>query len=317
MDPRVAVIGTIFIDCKGYARSDYNPFGRNLGSIQFVHGGVGRNVAVNLAKLDLPTFFVSIVDDTAPGREVVDNLRKADVDLHYLSSAANNGMGMWLAILDQNGDLAGSVSQMPDLDLLERVITEKSREIMQEASHIVLELDLNERISRSVIEIAQAYGRKIYGIPGNLDVVLRNRDLLTCLDCFICNDIEAGRLLGLDITGLEIEALQEILSEYVIKAGLSSMVITLGARGAVYFEAGNREKGYQPAFPIDIVDTCGAGDAFFSGTVTGLIRNRPFSEAVVYGARVASWTIQHKESTCPEIQKNIKAAEGLFPTLCS
>lgn len=217
-------------------------------------------------------------------------------------------MGMWLAIMDQKGDLVGSISQMPDLDLLERVIAEKSREITEETTHIVLELDLNERISRSVIETAQAYRRKVYGIPGNLDVILRNPDLLTHLDCFICNDIEAGRLLSRDLTGLTIEALQEILYGYVLDNGLSSMVITLGPMGAVYFEAGTLEKGYQPAIPTGIVDTSGAGDAFFSGTVMGLIRNRPLSEAVVCGARIASLTIRHKESTCPEIEKNIKTA---------
>jgi pseudouridine kinase len=303
MEPKVAVIGTIFIDCKGFAQSNYNPFGRNLGSIQFVHGGVGRNVVVNLANLNLPTFFVSIVDDSALGKEVICNLRQANIDLHYLASAANNGLGMWLAILDQKGDLAGSISQMPDLDLLERIMAEKGQEIMNAASHIVLELDLSDRISRKVIEMAQTYRRKVYGIPGNLDVILRNRDLLTYLDCFICNDIEAGRLLGIDLAGLEVGVLQEVLTEYVIKTGLSSMVITLGARGSVYYESRTQEKGYQPAFPIDIVDTSGAGDAFFSGTVMGLIKQRPLSEAVVYGTKVASWTIQQTENTCSAMKQ--------------
>ena len=113
MEPKVAVIGTIFIDCKGFAQSNYNPFGRNLGNIRFVHGGVGRNVAVNLANLNIPTSFVSIVDDSALGKEVICNLRKANIDLTYLASTANNGMGMWLAVLDQKGELVGSISRCP------------------------------------------------------------------------------------------------------------------------------------------------------------------------------------------------------------
>jgi pseudouridine kinase len=300
MELKVAVIGTIFIDCKGFAQSNYNPFGRNLGNIQFVHGGVGHNVAVNLANFNVPTFFVSIADDSALGKEVICNLRQAKIDLHYLASAANNGLGMWLAILDQKGDLAGSISQMPDLDLLEKLIAEKGQEIVETASHVVLELDLSDRISRQVIALARAGRRKVYGIPGNLDVIFRNRDLLAYLDCFICNDIEAGRLLEMDLTGREVAVLQEVLAEYVIKTGLSSMVITLGARGSVYYESRTQEKGYQPAFPIDIVDTSGAGDAFFSGTVLGLIKNRPLREAVIYGTKAASWTIRQTENTCSE-----------------
>ena len=42
MTIRVTVIGTIFMDCKGFAKQQYNAAGRNLGSVKFVHGGVGR-----------------------------------------------------------------------------------------------------------------------------------------------------------------------------------------------------------------------------------------------------------------------------------
>jgi pseudouridine kinase len=102
----------------------------------------------------------------------------------------------------------------------------------------------------------------------------------------------------MDLTGLEAAVIQEVLAEYAIKTGLSSMVITLGARGSVYYESRTQEKGYQPAFPINIVDTSGAGDAFFSGTVLGLIKNRPLREAVICGTKAASWTIRQTENTC-------------------
>ena len=147
MEQTVAVIGTTFIDCKGFSRNEYNPLGRNLGNIRFVNGGVGRNVAENLALLGLSTFFVSAVDESALGGEVVARLTKSGAKLDYLEYAESCGMGMWLAILDQKGNLAGSVSQMPDLSILERIIAEKGQQIMQRASHIVLELDLNSDIS--------------------------------------------------------------------------------------------------------------------------------------------------------------------------
>ncbi|WJH35158.1 hypothetical protein N6H14_03425 [Paenibacillus sp. CC-CFT747] len=36
-------------------------------------------------------------------------------------------MGLWLAILDENGNLAGSISQMPELEHFERLVAEKGR----------------------------------------------------------------------------------------------------------------------------------------------------------------------------------------------
>ena len=250
------------------------------------------------ALLNCETYFVSTVDDSALGREVADRLGRASVKLDYLSFIKDGGMGMWLAVMDQNGDLAGSISQMPDLGFLEGLIAEKGQEIIEEATHVVLELDLNEQISRQVIELARLSGRRIYGIPGNLDVVMKNRDLLLNMDCFICNDIELGRLLRISLDGLEIEKIQDILVEFTTKAGLKSMVVTLGERGSVYYDALTGEKAYQPALKTEVVDSSGAGDAFFSGTVAGLIRNLPLSKAVVLGTRLASLTIQSEENTC-------------------
>jgi len=311
MEPEVAVVGTVFIDCKGFARQRYNPLGRNLGSISFVHGGVGRNVAENLANLGLPVIFVSSVDESALGKEVAGRLVRSGVNLDYLTFAAERGMGMWLAVLDQKGDLVGSISQMPDLSLLAGLVEEKGQAVVERAGHIVLELDLNEAISRRVVEVARQYGKSIYGIPGNLEVILNNRDLLRQMDCFICNEIEYGRLLGTDLSGAEIEDLQEKLVLFVDQEGPPSMVITLGSRGSVYYDSRTREKGYQPAFQTELIDSSGAGDAFFSGTVMGLVKKRSLTESVIYGTRVAQWTIQVAENTCPVLKEKIRN-EDLF-----
>ncbi|MCL5057247.1 MAG: PfkB family carbohydrate kinase [Actinobacteria bacterium] len=316
MDTTVAVIGTTFIDCKGFSRQEYSPLGRNLGNIQFVHGGVGRNVAENLALLDVPTFFVSSVDKSALGGEVAARLKKSRVDLEFLAYSDCCGMGMWLAILDQSGNLAGSVSQMPDLDILEKIIEEKGHDIMEAAGHIVLELDLNSRISRRVAGMAREYGKKLYGIPGNLEVILKNPDLLTYTDCFICNDIEAGKIFRTGLGGMDEKDLLREVVRFVSGAGIPSMVVTLGERGAVFYDSRTAETGYQPAFPTSLADSSGAGDAFFSGAVMGLVNNRPLGEAVVYGTKIASWTIQVEENNCLDLPFRLRE-EKLFRNMLS
>ena len=49
-----AVIGVAFTDVKGFAKSKYDPQGRNLGEIKIVHGGVCRNVVENFANVGMP-----------------------------------------------------------------------------------------------------------------------------------------------------------------------------------------------------------------------------------------------------------------------
>ena len=72
----IAVVGTVFVDIKGFPYDVYNPTGRNAGTVEIVHGGVGRNVAEDIANVELRPTFVSMVDDTANGTEVIEKLKK-------------------------------------------------------------------------------------------------------------------------------------------------------------------------------------------------------------------------------------------------
>jgi pseudouridine kinase len=309
MPPSILVIGTVFIDCKGFAKQKYYPSTRNLGTIQFVHGGVGRNVAENLANLNLATFFVSSVDTNAIGKEVAERLQKSKVNTTNLIKTKQLGMGMWLAILDEYGNLAGSISQMPDLTHLQKLIAHKGKEMIGQSTHIALELDLNYQIAHNVIKLAEEAKIPIYGVPGNLDVILNHRELLDHLDCFICNNFEADLFLELDFTNLNIDQKQESLIQFVDRMGMGSMVVTLGEKGAVYYNPQNKEAGYQPVFPVKLVDSSGAGDAFFSGTVMGLVKGLSLKEAVICGTKVAGWTIESTENINPELPKLIKQDE--------
>jgi pseudouridine kinase len=309
MPHSILVIGTIFIDCKGFAKQKYHPSTRNLGNIQFVHGGVGRNVAENLANLNLATFFVSSVDTNAIGKEVAERLQKSKVNTKYLIESKRLGMGMWLAILDENGNLAGSISQMPDLILLQKLIARKGKEMIGQSTHIALELDLNYQIANSVIKLAKKANKPIYGVPGNLDVILSHKDLLNYLDCFICNNFEADQFFKLDFTNLNIAQKQESLIQFVDRMRMGSMVVTLGEKGAVYYNPQTKEVGYQPVFPVKLVDSSGAGDAFFAGTVMGLVKRLSLKEAVICGTKVAGWTIESTENINQELPIKIKQDE--------
>jgi pseudouridine kinase len=295
------------MDCKGFPFQKYQPLNRNLGKIQFVHGGVGRNVVENLARLGLSTQFVSTVDATAIGKEVVQRLQQAQVDTNYLREADNLGMGMWMAIMDETGELRGSISQMPDLTLFEEMVRKHGHEIVQKSSHIALEVDLNLEIASAVIALAKEYKKPVYAIPGNLDVLLPHQDLLDGIECFICNNYEADLFFQTDFTHLDLAGKQAELIRFVDqRPGLRSMVVTLGDQGSVYYDKRTNEAGYQPVFPVQLVDTSGAGDSFFSGTVMGLVKNLPLKDAVIFGTKVAGWTIEATENICFNLQEKVQ-----------
>ena len=293
------VFGTTFVDVKGFAAFRYDPLGRNIGSVKIVHGGVGRNVAENFANVGMPVSFVSIMEDSAIGRDVERHLREIGVDLSRTVKVPEKGIGMWLVILDENGNQMGSISGVPDFTPLERYLEESGESVLAEADAVALEVDLTERIAEMVIRLAEKLGKPVYSVVGNTSVVLARKDLVRRTDCFICNQIEAAKFFGEDILAFSPEEMLRYLPEAARRENLKSVVVTMGELGAVYFDGKTGEAGFCPPEPAKVVDTTGAGDAFFSGTVMGLIRGCPLSGAVRFGAKLAAATISREETNCP------------------
>ena len=71
----IVVIGATFVDIKGFPEDAYIPTGRNVGRVEYLHGGVARNVVEDIANVELRPTFVSIVDDTPMGAAVMEKLR--------------------------------------------------------------------------------------------------------------------------------------------------------------------------------------------------------------------------------------------------
>lgn len=297
----VAVIGTVFVDVKGFSANTYDPLGRNIGEVQIFHGGVGRNVAETIAQLDVKTSFISTVDHGGLAQEVLDRLRRYAIDTTYVQ-ARDQGMGMWMAILDESGNLAGSISQMPSLPRMEEVILAQLEQVTACSKHIVLEIDLNETIAERVIHAAHRQNIPVFALPGNLDVLSKRLDLLAFVQCFVCNDIEAAKLSK---TKLETEKDVELAAEFFLEQGVRQQVITLGEKGCYYVDRQTGEKGFLPANQVYVADTTGAGDSFFAGTVASLVRGKRLKEAVSLGTEVAAITISVAESTCQNLKERL------------
>ena len=201
-----------------------------------------------------------------------------------------------MVILDETGDVAGQISSPPDTAALERLVEEQGDEMVQNCDSIILELDTSEKLDEAVLALAKKYRKPVYTVVGNMSITLARPDFVAALDCFVCNEIEAGRLFGCDLTETGPDDMLALLSSRIGEVGCRSMVITMGSRGAVYYEQDKRTGGVVNAIPTEPVDTTGAGDAFLSGTVMGLSRGLPLSRAVEAGTALAHATILTDES---------------------
>lgn len=303
----IAAIGAVFVDIKGYPSSQYIPGGRNAGKVRYVHGGVCRNVAEDLGNMGLKPVFVSLVNPTGGGDDVLNRLQEHGVDTRLVRKVPD-GMGTWLAVFDNNNDVCASISHRPDLSPLLLTLQEHGNELFSTADSAVIELDLDESVVEEIFRLKEKHHTPVYAAVSNINIALERRSFLHRTDCFVCNRQEAGVLFSIEFSS-DPETAMSQLADRVSGAEIPAMVVTLGSDGAVWADrAGNY--GLCPAQQVPVADTTGAGDAFFSGVAAGLTYGKSLQEACAIGTRLASSVICSLENTCPQF---LPAEFGLNP----
>lgn len=296
----IVVIGAVFVDVKGFPEESYIPNGRNVGRVEYVHGGVSRNVVEDIANMELRPSFISIVDETPMGRDVVEKLSRHKVNVDNVLTMPD-GMGTWLAVFDSNGDVAGSISKRPNLYPILELLQEKGDEIIKDCDSIIFELDLHKDAVKKLFELAEKYNKKTFALVSNMGIALERRDFLQKLDCFICNEQEAGMLFLDDYSEKAPEEMADILAEKIKHANIAAMIVTMGEKGAVYADK-NGERGMIPAKKVAVKDTTGAGDAFCAGAMSGLTYGKSLAEAIQIGTTLSASVITSSENVCPRFR---------------
>ena len=180
----IVIIGAVFVDIKGYPLSTYIPGGRNAGRVEQVHGGVCRNVAEDIANVELRPTFVSLVDNTGSGQDVIDKLARHKVNTRYIEKVPD-GMGTWLAVFDNDGDVCAAISKRPDTTPLTKLLEEKGDEIFADCDSIAFELDLEKATVKQILRYAKKYNKKVYAAISNMSIAMERRAFLQEIDCFV------------------------------------------------------------------------------------------------------------------------------------
>lgn len=145
-----------------------------------MHGGVSRNIVEDIANVELQPTFIGLVDDTGAGADVVRKLKAHKVNTDYIR-VTKDGMGTWLAIFDNGGDVVAAISKRPDLRPILSILEEQGDEIVSRADSIAFEIDMDKEIVKKVFALAEKYHKPVYAVVSNMSIA-----------------VEAARLLPLD-----------------------------------------------------------------------------------------------------------------------
>jgi len=293
---KLVTIGTVYVDIKGYPLGAFSPTGRNAGEVAYFHGGVARNIAEDVANLGEESIFIGLLDKSGPALDVLQHLQKCHINTEYMR-VTEDGMGTWLAVFDDKGDLCASISKRPNLLPILDVLEENGEEIFSSADSVLMEMDVDEPIIAKALELAKKYNKPVYGVISNMTIGMERWDYITQTNCFICNREEAGIVFNRPTLNLTPYGILELMQKEMGSKGLKCMIVTMDKDGSA-FVGPQGECGICDSLPVKLVDSTGAGDAFFSGVSVALTRGNTLEEACKLGTKAAVNVISKKENVC-------------------
>ena len=291
------IIGAASIDTKGRADQTIQAGTSTPGSIRVSVGGVGRNIAENLARLGEPVVLLSAVGDDGSGRRILQQAAECDIDTSHMIVDSEHHTAAYLAVLDDTGNAVMSIDDMGiNRTLITPDFVYRRRSLFRDARMIVVDANLSTATLSTIFRMARRYGVPICADPTTASLAPRLCPHLPDLTLVTPNAAETEALCESPITDRESGL---IAAHKLISLGVRIAIVTLGATGLIY--ATSQESGHVPAVECEIVDFTGAGDALTAAVIFGLLNDFPIDEAVRLGARAAALTLESRETVCPTL----------------
>ena len=294
--PFVSVIGGLNIDLQG---STDNPLvfnDSNPGEITMSAGGVGRNIAENIAKLNIHSKILSYVGNDALGDFVVNKSKASGVDTSLIKKDSHLPTSQYLSVLDDNNDMLVSISDMRIIDEMTIQDIQNWDQDIAQSSAIVVDTNIPVPVIKYLTDeysniplfldpVSFAKTSKIVELIGRFHTVKPNR-------------LETELISGVKITDNDsmLEAAQKIFD-----MGCKQIFITLGEEGVFYYDGKNF--GLHLHQDANMISANGAGDAFTAGVVYGFLNLNSIKETAEFASAAAVIALRSANTISDELSE--------------
>jgi pseudouridine kinase len=305
--PYVVVVGGANVDLKAQTAAKVVAATSNPGHTSLSAGGVGRNIAENIARLGTSTELIAAIGDDVLGEWLIAETTAAGVRVGHVHRTTV-ATGTYTAVLDMNGELIVAVSAMDATDQLTQLRLADSAALRSGATMIVLDGNLAVDLLVAVVEDAAAAGVRVVLDPVSDPKAMRFRSMLTRtrpIYVITPNRTELAVLTGLPVDNTsEIE----IAARSLLTRGVQNVWVRLGSHGSLYFESDGKGTPLSAA-PVTVRDVTGAGDAMAGAFVHALIAGRTPIEAARFAHAAAVLTIVSEHTVRPDLTVDLIEAQ--------
>ena len=269
----VCVVGGANVDIEGRVPGPLLAGDSNLGTVIRSPGGVGRNIAENLARLDVPTRLITALGRDDSGTWLHDLTAASGVDLAHSVWSESAPTATYLSVIDGSGEMAVAVNDMAVMGSLDVAALDARSETLGNAAAIVVDCNLApECIGHIATTLASG---PLFVDPVSVAKAGRVAPHLASVHTLKPNRAEAALLSGVEISG---KRSLKTAADALLDAGVRHVVISLAADG-VFFA--NAETSGTLTPPVqDVASVTGAGDALMTGLVHAHLAGLDFEDAV-------------------------------------
>ena len=297
----VLVVGSIMLEVSGKAFSKLKTGARQFGNVHCSTSGVARNIAENLARLEIETILLSAVADDDIGQHLITHSDAAGINCdHVLRVSGARTATSIMMVHSENRS-----TRLDDYGIVEFLDSDYLMEhewLFESASLIVIDATLSEDTLDTLFELAGRYQVRVCADPTSPLMADRLRAYIPNLYLIVPNASETAALCAMDEPATQRE--QAIATaQHLVNMGANVAVVTLGEEGLAYADSSGG--GYIRAIHTEVVDTSGAGDAFSGAVIFGILNNVPIDEAMRLGVTAASLTLASEETVLPSLNQEL------------
>lgn len=282
------VVGGVNLDIGGTPAKTMILHDSNPGTVRMSLGGVGRNIAHNMALLGVPTVLITALGEDLPARQIGDSCRQLGIDLSHTLRAPRAATSTYLFLTDHQGEMELAVSDMEIYRHLTPAFLESKLEVLNQAKLVVCDTNIP---AESVEFVANRCTAPVFLDTVSTAKAEKARNVLDKLHTLKPNRIEAALLSGVDIVD---EVSLQIAASKLLETGLERVFISLGGDGVL--AADHHTLAHLPIYPGEMKNATGCGDAFMAALAWSFWQDKSLEESAKAGLAAAAIALAGAET---------------------
>ncbi len=293
--PYVTVVGGVNVDIGGRPEAALVARDSNPGAVHSSLGGVGRNIAHNMALLGLDVRLLTAFGDDLNAQKLAASCGELGIDISQSPVIPGGRTSTYLFINDERGDMALAVSDMEIYQHLTPQTLAQRHKLLDASQVVVIDTNIPEE---SIAWLAENCAAPLFADPVSTAKAVKLKPVLGKLHTLKPNRLEAELLSGVPITG---EASLNKAADALLETGLRRVFISLGADGV--FAADHSGRVQLPCLPAELVNATGCGDAFMAAIAWAYLRGTDLADTARAGLAASSIAMESKETINPAMSE--------------